>query len=106
MQNVDKALKDRVDLGADVAGYQHRAGGNVLRTWIFGISQIDVLGAKGGAGTDLRPRVGGDVTDLVGKQLQVQAGQVAAAVHTGDATHLHTAHLDLGAWLHHQPGAI
>ena len=106
MKNVDKALKDRVDLSADVSGYQHRTGGNMLRTRIFGVGQVDVLGAKGGAGTDLRLRVGGDVTDLVGKQLQVQAGLVAAAVDSGDTAYLHAAHLDLGAWFHHQPGAI
>ncbi len=46
------------------------------RTRILRNHQFDELGAEGGGGTDLCLDVGGDVPDLVGVDLQLQAGPV------------------------------
>ena len=68
MQNVDKALKDRVDFGADVLGPQDRTSRNMLRAWVIRVDQVDVLGAEHGGRADLRFDVGGNMSDLIREQ--------------------------------------
>ena len=106
VQNVDKALKDRVDFGADVLGPQHRTSRNMLRAWIIRVDQVDVLGAENSGRADLRFCVGGNVADLAREQLQLQTNRVLSALNARDAAHLHTAHLDLGARFHSQSSAV
>ena len=63
----------------------------MLGTWVFGIDQVDILGAEYGCGADLGLSVGRNVFDLIGKQLQLYAYRFVSAFDADYLADLHTA---------------
>ncbi len=106
VEQVDDVLEDRVDLGADILGLQYRARGQPPGAGIPRYRQLDVLGAERGRGVDPCLHVGRDIPDLIGVDLQPQAGRVRVVVNLADPPHLYAAQHDLGAAVHHQPGSL
>ena len=106
VEEVDHILEDGVDLGGDVGRLQNRAGGQPLRAGFGRIHEVDELGAERGCGSDLSADIGWDVADLVGLDLQTQAGVALAAADSADPTDLDPAQLHLRAGFHHQPGPV
>ena len=106
LEQVDDVFEDRVDLGADVLRMQHRSGGQPLGARVLRIHQLDELSAERGGGTDLCLHVGRDIPDLIGVDLQPQAGPVVAFADLADPADLDTPQHDLGVGLQHQPRSI
>ncbi len=109
LQEFGEIAEYRVDLGADVLGFDDGPGMQASRTRIVGIDEVDVLGAERGGGADLGLHIGRDLVGLIGEELQGQCHRavgVRAGPHGLDAAHLDTAHLDLASGVHHQSGPV